>query len=286
MNREVWVERSIFALAAALFVIGHGFEDASPAGYQPVRRHDGMLRVVTWNVGGASGEFGSGLRDEHLDQVADTLRALDPDLCFLQEVGDAGQLQRLRGRLNEGWQTIIAGRGERRVAVLAQRGALHRLRLPRESRPALGVNYVSPGRPGIAAVAVHADAFVADRRNEQLGAAADALEAWVARLDLEVGLLAGDMNLDLDLGKRRDLFTDDEYRDVETYNYVSARLRDAALEGGSTAEPDRRLDYVFVSPASWPILDAGPWKGRRVGDMDHDPVVADLDLAAHEPNPD
>ena len=31
---------------------------------------------------------------------------------------------------------------------------------------------------------------------------------------VDARLLAGDLNLDLDLDKRRDLFTDDEYRDV------------------------------------------------------------------------
>jgi endonuclease/exonuclease/phosphatase family metal-dependent hydrolase len=90
--------------------------------------------------------------------------------------------------------------------------------------------------------------------------------------------LAGDFNLDLDLDKRRDLFTDDEYRDVETYNYVANRLVDAARGRGSTAEPDRRLDYIFAEREAFLVIDSGPWKGHRSGQMDHDPVVADLRL--------
>ena len=88
-------------------------------------------------------------------------------------------------------------------------------------------------------------------------------------------MLAGDLNLDLDLDKRHDLFSDDEYRDVETYNYVASRMFDTALGTGSTAEPDRRLDYVFVTPGT-DVHHAAPWKGRRAEGMDHDPLVVDL----------
>ena len=85
-------------------------------------------------------------------------------------------------------------------------------------------------------------------------------------------------NVDLDLDKRRDLFSNDAYRDVESYNYVASALDDATRGTGSTAEPDRRLDYVFASPELLATA-AGPWKGRRAGDMDHDPVVVDLTVA-------
>jgi endonuclease/exonuclease/phosphatase family metal-dependent hydrolase len=83
------------------------------------------------------------------------------------------------------------------------------------------------------------------------------------------------LNLDLDLDKRRDLFTDAEHRDVESYNYVASRLFDVGMGRGSTAEPDRRLDYIFIN-AELGVTAAGAWKGRRVREMDHDPVVADL----------
>ena len=72
-----------------------------------------------------------------------------------------------------------------------------------------------------------------------------------------------------------DLFTDDEYLDVETYNYVSRGLEDVGRGRGATAEPDRRLDYLFVDPGL-EVLGAGPVVGRRSGAMDHDPLAADL----------
>ena len=89
-------------------------------------------------------------------------------------------------------------------------------------------------------------------------------------------ILAGDLNLDIDIDKRRYLFSDDEYLDIETYNYVAQRFSDVTLNTGSTAEPDRRLDYIFADVKRLKVDRAGPWKGKRVADMDHDPVVADL----------
>lgn len=92
-------------------------------------------------------------------------------------------------------------------------------------------------------------------------------------------ILAGDLNLDFDLNKRRDLFTNDEHLDVETYNYIARHFSDVTLNTGSTAEPDRRLDYIFADANSMKVIRSGPWKGKRVADMDHDPVVADLQIA-------
>ena len=89
-------------------------------------------------------------------------------------------------------------------------------------------------------------------------------------------IFAGDFNLDPGLDKRRDLFSDDDHLDVETYNYVAQSMEDAALGRGPTAEPDRRLDYIFYGAEELELVEAGPWRGRRVGAMDHDPVVADF----------
>ena len=91
-------------------------------------------------------------------------------------------------------------------------------------------------------------------------------------------ILAGDLNLDIDLGKRRDLFSDNQHLDVETYNYLLQHLSDLTQNTGSTAEPDRRLDYIFGDTGRVKVVRSGPWKGRRIEDMDHDPVVADLQI--------
>ena len=91
-------------------------------------------------------------------------------------------------------------------------------------------------------------------------------------------ILAGDLNLDIDLDKRRDLFTDNEHLDVETYNCIAQHFSDVAVNTGSTAEPDRRLDYIFADADSLKVIRSGPWKGKSVADMNHDPVVADLQI--------
>ena len=88
-------------------------------------------------------------------------------------------------------------------------------------------------------------------------------------------ILAGDLNLDVDVEGRTDLFTDDEYLDIQTYNYTVQRMRDAGREHGPTAEPDRRLDYVFVGGAH-EVLSGGVWRGQRIGGMDHHPLIVDL----------
>ena len=196
------------------------------------------------------------------------MRAIDPDLVFLQEVRGQSQGERLRARLGEGWESASkAG-----VLALCQRGRLEVFGVERAFRlRAVGVLYHSPGRGTVAAIGLHAQAFSARSRNDAVGTMATTLESRSERRKL----LAGDLNLDLDLDKRADLFTDDEHLDVETYNYLSERFVDAARGSGPTAEPDRRLDYVFVS-RDWPILGGGAWKGRRAPGMDHDPVVVDL----------
>lgn len=231
---------------------------------------------MTWNVGDASGRLGSPLRDEYLDDVAATLQALDPDLCFLQEVADPGQLRRLREVLGDRWSTAIASGRQRRVAALARDGTLSEFGVSGRGRPPLGVVFRRAGRAPVVAISLHADALSSSTRNAQIGSATDALLRKAQGVPDATVVLAGDLNIDLDLDKRHDLFSDDAYRDVETYNYVADRLSDAASGSGSTAEPDRRLDYVFVGGPGAEVLVAGPWKGRRVGAMDHDPVIVDF----------
>jgi hypothetical protein len=75
------------------------------------------------------------------------------------------------------------------------------------------------------------------------------------------------------------MFTNNEDLDVETYDAIVTNYRDAAVNAGSTAEPDRRLDYIFYTPGKLNLIQAGPFKGQRIGAMDHDPVVADFDIS-------
>ena len=284
-RRGEWLEGMLFVAAAALLVAGNARGVLAPKPYEPAPRTDEVLRVVTWNVGGGLAEGGSALRNDHIDHVVETLRALDADLVLLQEVTGRHQVRELRRGLGDGWESAVDRRGgARRVAVLARTDKLHSFDVDSgggEQR-ALGVTFVTAHGTEVVAIGIHANAFSAEVRNAVIGAAVDALHEAARERPDALRILAGDLNLDLDLDKRRDLFTDDAHLDVETYNYVTRSLVDAARGRGATAEPDRRLDYVFIGPDRFEARAAGPWKEKRVGDMDHDPVVADVVTAPAE----
>lgn len=265
-------EALLWAVTLLAFAFGYGlpsFHD--PGGFTPGPKDQGVIRVVTWNVGGTDGDGGRPLSAPLVDHVADVLAGLDPDVVVLQELADRDQADRMLRELGwrEGDAEVTFG-GGRRVAVLTREGRLRQTSAPGHRGTTLVCRRTGRGVVDLTIGAVHASAWSSEDRNAHVGEIA-------ARLEQEPGrvILAGDLNLDLDLDKRGDLFSDDAYRDVETYNYVAARFTDAARGRGSTAEPDRRLDYVFVRGALT-VIAAGPVKDRRVADMDHDPVVADL----------
>lgn len=279
-------EAGLFVTATALAVFGYGWFENASDGFNPGLKEAEALRVVTWNVGGKAEVatdpdsyavgHGQPLSGEWLAHVATTLGELDPDLVFLQEVRNGAQLWWLRRALGPSWDSIITAYGNRRVAVLAQRGRLKRSFGARHDRPnVLAVTFHPDHHPAIFAVVLHADAFDARRRNRDIG---DAVDSVMQGHDGGARLLAGDLNLDLDLDKRRDLFSNDEYLDVESYNYITPKLFDVGIGRGSTAEPDRRIDYIFIN-SRLAVIDAGSWKDHRINAMDHDPLVADLIFA-------
>lgn len=266
-------EAIMLSLAVLMAFVGFGSMDTAERAYVPSERQSDHLRVMTWNVGRKGGTHGQPLAGADIDHVVKTVLGLDPDLLFLQEIEDAAQLDTLLARLGDPWQGELVSTKGRRIAMLRPRGDWL---MPRRwwgardgSSPLI---YIKDGHFPIAALAVHADAFSARKRNAQIGRAVDAL---LHVRHVKARILVGDLNLDLDLDKRRDLFSSDEHLDVETYNYVCKHLFDAGAGRGSTADPDRRLDYIFTS-ADLGVVGAGPIRNMRNGDMDHDPVVADL----------
>lgn len=268
----VLVEGLAFALAAALFVSSAALGPPRAAPFEPGPRPPGGYRVVTWNVGGHGPSGAHGLQPSTLPHVASVLRHLEPDLIVLQEVRSRAQAHALLSSLGSGYELALAAGSGSRVAAYARGGRLDTFPIEHAGGRLLGLVH-DTGRQQITAVGLHADAFSASARNTAIGAACDAL---FQRAGHGPRLFLGDFNLDLDLDKRADLFSDDAHLDVETYNYVAAVLTDTALGNGNTAEPDRRLDYVFADPASFRVRAAGPWKGQRTPALDHDPLVADL----------
>lgn len=290
MRRPGLFELTLYALAALGFCGARALRARAAPPFEPGVRAATSLRVVTWNVGGVetTGTAGAArpLSSENLEHVARVLVELDADLIALQELERHAQRRAIEQALGDEWESASPAGDGSRVAWFVRNAEFTRFPIAGAGARGLGIELSPEARaPGAIAVTVHANAFASDERNALLGAACDELLERARKLAPERGpgraqrpllLLVGDFNLDLDLDKRGDLFSDDQYRDVETYNYVANVLADAARGNGSTAEPDRRLDYVFVEDSAWSVRAAGPWKGRRGRGMDHDPVVADL----------
>lgn len=269
-----WLELALFGAAALLLWFGFGAPTWRRVEFDPGERAPDALRLCTWNVGGSGQRGLEPLRDENIAAIGASLEALAPDLVAFQEVGSEQQLRRLaRASGHPDAALLLAPGSGRRVAAFARSGRLRRVALAVEDSRVLGFEYEDEQGRRLRGVVLHADAFSASDRNRLVGEATEALLAVAGDLPL---VLLGDLNLDLDLGKRRDLFTDNEHLDVETYNFVAGKLSDAALGSGPTAEPDRRLDYVFVSMTALAVERAGVWRRQREGDMDHDPVVVDV----------
>ena len=265
------LELVLFGMALFCFWQGSTGQRELESGFRPESRETGVLRIATWNLGTGVDAGTEGLRNEDLMHVAESIRALDPDLVFLQELTGRFQLRSLGEALGEGWTwELERAASGRPLGVMAQHGTLRKLEDKLLER-ALGVEFLQPGRPKVTCVGLHASAFSSAERNRSIGRASD----FLARIKGRV-VLVGDLNLDLDIDKRHDLFTDDEYRDVETYNYLATYLFDTGLGTGSTAKPDRRLDYIFVGHEDFLISQVGPWLGQRAVAMDHHPLVADL----------
>jgi endonuclease/exonuclease/phosphatase family metal-dependent hydrolase len=271
--REKMLEILFVVLTIVFAATGYSLHQLNRPSYQLTKRNPNDLRIVTWNVGGAGGHGGRSLDNQFLPHVASVLKELDADLILLQEIAYEKQVSRLSRRLDGQWEAMVSNGGGRSVAILAQRGRLYSRISPDKKYNGLAASYRSPDKPPVFLMNIHADPYSAQRRNRLVGWATDDL---MSRFPDHLKILAGDLNLDIDIDKRRDLFTDDEYLDIETYNYVAQRLSDVTLNTGSTAEPDRRLDYIFADVKRLKVVRAGPWKGKRVADMDHDPVVADL----------
>lgn len=230
------------------------------------------LRVMTWNVGTPVGRGGMALNDADIDEVAAVIEWIAPDLCVLQEVGSQQQAKALLLALGEGWSSRSSGSGRRVVALASGGGGMMAQRLEGLPTRSLAFRAPLPGGGELVAVGVHADAWSSEERNRELGRVVDALSAAA---ESELALLLGDFNLDVD--QRSDLFSDDASLDVQTYNYVAESFEDAGRGSGPTAEPDRRLDYIFVASRSFVVTQAGPLRGQRIGNMDHDPLIADLE---------
>ncbi len=275
MGRGAAVELLLWAIAGAAFGAsawvgrpatdgaGRAVEGADGiasalAGNRSARAQLGVLRAITWNVGGTRDGRPHPFDHGDLDRLAGLLAEHQPDLLLLQEFRYGMDWPALRGRLREEGPFIKAS-GD--VAIVALRGELHGGELV--GNVALAEWRIDERT--IAVGNVHASAWNARERRRLIGGAVDRLFAAPG----QARLFGGDLNLDV--GQRSDLFSGDPESDVAIYNWVAARLTDVGAAAGPTAEPDRRLDYLFTSP-ELRTLHARVLPDRRGPTMDHDPL--------------
>jgi len=272
-RRGARLEWLFYALALFCFFVTPKRLTGQSQAFDASPRQPGILRVVTWNLGTGVDAGTEGLRNQDIEHVVQVIRELDPDLAFFQELTGRHQLRKIAEQLGPEWTSeltrIDSGRP---LGVLAQRGELslqNGANLPR----AQALEYHAESGLELACVGLHADPFSARNRNLTLGRASDYLRSFQAA---KPTLLVGDFNLDLDLDKRHDLFSDDQYLDVETYNYLAKERLDAGLGSGPSAKPDRRIDYLFIVPSDFKVVQCAPYLNQRSPGMDHHPLAADL----------
>ncbi len=278
-------ELGLLLLAAVLLAFGADWTAVS--GPVDLSEHEpDSLRAVTWNVGQELRERAAGLRGDQVGHVIDRLKQLGADVILLQELSDREQGRQIQAGLGSEWICEVSGSsGGRRLAILVRNADIEikARRLRSDSGSAMLALVDMHGRGGsplsLAIGCVHAGAFSPEDRNELLGITRSLLDRHG---EARLRLLGGDLNIDIDPDARRDLFSDDADLDVQTYNFLLQAgnglpgLVDVTAGTGPTAEPDRRLDYIFATPEVAGEARAAVWRRQRVSGMDHDPVVVDL----------
>ena len=226
------------------------------------------LRVMSWNVGKLYLPWESRAADRDLAHVARVIRELGPHVVALQELRDPEQLGRLVAMLGPGWRAKTPRDSYDRRAGLLIRLRGRFFELPTSSgRVAQGVQIALAGGHELVLASIHLDAFDSQRRLHQ----AEEITASLKELAADCTILLGDCNFDPTVAETDPL-------DLRTYHLLTAEYEDIGRESGATTLFSRRLDYIFINPPGRFPARALVIRGARINAMDHDPVVADLEL--------
>lgn len=222
--------------------------------------------VLAWNVEGHAAL----IDDDHMDEIAEVIRRLEPDLAILQEVhrgtwqarfrDQAAELARSTGMTVAFGPSLTIGRGEFGNAVLARGNVesvhVHPLPTIGEPRSLLEVR-IATAEGTYAALATHLVTWGhlnRFSRGEQL----ECVRAHLGQIDVP-WVLAGDFNATPEAGE------------MEAF-----RISGAGIEASPRAPTHRithqQLDYVFASPG-WTV---GHSRVVEEGPSDHWPLVVQL----------
>jgi endonuclease/exonuclease/phosphatase family metal-dependent hydrolase len=234
------------------------------------------VKVLTWNLGYAYGKGESRARDEDLPAVARVIEAERPDVVALQELSGRRQLRALVARLGGEYRGFVdvGGDADRFAGILvrAPKMEFRSIRTSTGRNASAAIFRVARSPVVICAISAHAQAFDPASR---LRYTEEILE-WVRERKYDVVFLAGDFNLDVSAKQGGGLvFADDRAADAKAYSAITQSFRDLGRDGGSTAAFGRRIDYVFGLGSKLRVKRVDVLRGRRVGAMDHDPLVVD-----------
>jgi endonuclease/exonuclease/phosphatase family metal-dependent hydrolase len=230
---------------------------------------------MTWNLGYSDLESETRARAEDLPAVAQTILSNDPDAVALQELTGEDQLKLLLAHLKKRYHGYACsfGSADRVAAVLVRDRSPRFNDVPAGDRFAAAATfYLHRDLPEIVLVSVHADAFSSSRRRSLTEDVVD----WARKRASHSVFIAGDLNFEVSIKTRNNLFTDNAKHDSESYNYLLKYFRDLGRGAGETAISDRRIDYVFGPLEGWVLRRAEVLRGIAIGRMDHLPLLVEI----------
>lgn len=272
--------KTILVLSAAL-----GLCILGALRFEPDRTLDGFnlkkyttqsrrLRVLTWNIG--TPDLQGSLSGRELAQhLVGIIERHQPDVVALQEVRSSRLIDFLERRLTGYSGQIADGEDrDRHVALLVRDTAVTFQTMESQAGHwALAATLPSKAQDApVVILNIHADAYSSRLRRLYTEQIVD----WARARKSSATLVVGDFNFELDPKTRSDFFTDDRYNDSESYSYLIQFFEDLGRRAGTTAIFDRRIDYVFASPAEIAVIEARVVTGERIGEMDHNPLIVEV----------
>ena len=275
----MWIKLLLAAMFLLMLSAAVLQQPSRPRSLLGVRNKDGQhLKLMSWNIGYGDLETETRARDEDLPAVAKIILNNDPDAVALQELTSENQLKLLLKHLKNRYrgQVSSSGKADRVAAVLVKDRNVRFENVPAGDRFAVAASFrLRPQLPAIVFISAHADAFSSARRRTFGGDVVD----WArGRPAGETAFIAGDLNLEVSVRNKTNLFTDDVKNDSETYGYFSKYFRDLGRDAGETSINDRRIDYVFGPTETVTLRRAEVLRGTAIGKMDHWPLLIEVGI--------
>ena len=213
--------------------------------FDPVVAEQGMLRVMTWNVGYFAVAADKNMRDLDIGSVVSTVQEASPDVVVLQELGHLDQAEEIADALGEGWTAHAAetGHGGQVIAVLSTLPSVGREIVECGGRNTKGVTYDFDGQQ-LYVLGVHSP-HPARGAAQTTASISEALDHARSRSE-GLRIVAGDLNYHFDAGSPDELYTD-----------ILSDFGDGTVGIGKTYYAGTRIDHVFHYPQGLEVVEEG-----------------------------